>query len=405
MNPFDRRSDGEDPRRPSHAEGHGLLTSLLLVSVGMLLAVGVYLAVDFFRTRNAAPPTNPDAQPREATPAGPLDPDEAESVAVFRKLKPSVVNVDIMQRQRVGWGNRVAERKTGAGSGFVWDDDGRIVTNYHVIADSYQNPDLVVRVTLADRTSWDTVIVGKAEEYDLAVLQFAPHSRPPADKIRKIELGTSHDLQVGQKAYAIGNPLGLSLTMTRGIISALDRPLTSPVNTTIPGGIQTDAAINPGNSGGPLLDKSGRLIGVTSSIAVTQENSGNIGIGFAIPSDLVNQVVTEIIRHGRVLRPSLGIRLFDQQKLRRARYDRGVMIERTTPDGPADRAGLRGIRVDPRTRDVQPGDLIVAINGEPVNSPDDYENAVRKLKPGDTATVRIFRDETEQDVKLQVGGA
>jgi S1-C subfamily serine protease len=236
-------------------------------------------------------------------------------------------------------------------------------------------------------------------------LQFAPHSRPPKDKIRKIDLGTSHDLEVGQKVYAIGNPLGLSLTMTKGIISALERPIKSPAGTTITGGIQTDAAINPGNSGGPLLDKAGRLIGVNTAIATTTENGGNIGIGFAIPADLVNQVVTQLVRDGRVLRPDLGIKLYDQQKLRRARYDQGVMIDKTTPGGPADKAGLLGLRLNPRTRQVVPGDLILAINGEPVNSHEDYERAVRKLKPGDAAKLKIVRGDAEQEVTVTVGGA
>ncbi len=293
---FDRQFEDNPPRRDVRkSQAPGVSGWILSALCGMLLALGVVWVRNDFRGINQVPTLDPSARLREASARAPLDPEEREGVDLFKKLKPSVVNVDIVQRQRVGWQDQLAERQTGAGSGFIWDDDGRIVTNYHVIAELYKIPNMRVRVTLADRSAWDAVIVGASPEHDLAVLQFAPHNRPPTDKVRKIELGTSGDLDVGQKVYAIGNPLGLSLTMTKGIISALDRPIKSPVNTIIPGAIQTDAAINPGNSGGPLLDKVGRLIGVNTSIATTTEHGGNIGIGFAIPADLVNQIVTQII--------------------------------------------------------------------------------------------------------------
>lgn len=408
MNPDDRHDDHDRPaRRPDREpDGPGLIGSLFLVALGAFLAAATFWAIDHFRTRNAPPATNPDARPRVAAPVEPLDAEESESVGLFEKLLPSVVNVDIVQRQRVGWDNRVTERQTGAGSGFVWDDDGRMVTNYHVIADLYRGiPNLTVRVTLADRSAWDAVVVGKAEQYDLAVLQFAPQSRPPAERLRKVDLGTSHDLKVGRKVYAIGNPLGLSLSMTKGIISALDRSIRSPAGTTIPGGIQHSAAINPGNSGGPLLDKAGRLIGVNTAIATTDGTGGNIGIGFAIPADLVNEVVTEIIQTGRSLRPDLGIaKLYDQQRLRRARYDRGVMVERTVPGGPADKAGVLDM-VNPGTNRVERvGDVILAVGGEPTDSHEDYEAAVRKLKPGQEAKLRIFRKDAELELTVTVGG-
>jgi S1-C subfamily serine protease len=395
-----------------------VFASLLLVALGALIAAAAITAVGYFRARQDVALTNPDARPREATPAAPLDFEEREAVDLFKKLKPSVVNVDLVQRRRTGWDDRVTEVAAGTGSGFIWDDDGRIVTNFHVVAEALRRPDLLTpRVVLADRTAYDAVVVGWAEDYDLAVLQFAPHNPPPRDKLRKIDLGTSADLEVGQKVYAIGNPLGLSLTMTKGIISALGRPLRSPVNTTIPGAIQHSAAINPGNSGGPLLDKVGRLVGVNTAIATTTEGGGNIGIGFAIPADRVNEVVTEIVRHGRVLRPDLGVKLYDQLKLRRARYDRGVMIEAVLPNGPAAKAGLQGLRANPRTGRVEPGDLILAINGEPVDSVEDYERVLRSLKPGAVATLKVMRvewvedgprkvpKEVEKEVPVTVGGA
>lgn len=380
----------------------------LLIALGIALGAAAFWAGGLFldRARKNAPLLDPNAKLRATTPAVPLDAAEWEAAELFEKVSPSVVNVDIVQVRRAGLEDQPLEQQTGAGSGFIWDDDGRIVTNYHVIADVKRRPNMTIRVVMADRRAYDAVVVGEAPEYDLAVLKFAPQSPPPKDTIKKIELGTSNDLRVGQKVYAIGNPFGLSLSMTSGIISALNRTIESPIaDKRIPGAIQHSAPINPGNSGGPLLDKSGRLIGVNSAITTPTANGGNVGIGFAIPADTVNQVVTQIIQSGRAYRPELGIRLYDQQKLRRARYEHGVMIEQTTKDGPADRAGLRGMRVNPKTRLSEPGDLIVALNGETVDTVEDYERILRKLKPGEKVSVRIVRMDSEQEVKITVGGS
>jgi S1-C subfamily serine protease len=394
-------------RHPAPTRGLSPAVSLFLLLLGVLFGGTAFWASGQFlsRTKKETVLTNPEAKLREASPREPLDADERQAVEVFKKVKPSVVNVDLVQVKRVAWDDSASERQTSAGSGFIWDDDGRIVTNFHVVAEMYTRPDMMVRITMSDRSAYDAVIVGTAPDYDLAVLQFAPHNRPSADKIKKIELGSSHDLEVGQKVYAIGNPFGLSLTMTTGIISALGRTVESPTRTPIPGIIQTDAAINPGNSGGPLLDKSGNLIGVNTAIASAVPNGGNVGIGFAIPADTVNEVVTQIIQSGRVLRPDLGIKLFDQRKLRQARYDHGVMIEQTTLNGPAAKAGLLGIRRNPVSRSLEPGDIIIAVNGQTIDSVEDYERVVRKLRPGDQATVKILRKDADQDVTLIVGGA
>ena len=223
----------------------------------------------------------------------------------------------------------------------------------------------------------------------------------PKERLKPITVGTSEDLKVGQKAYAIGNPFGLSLTMTKGLISSLNRIIESPSGTKISKAIQTDAAINPGNSGGPLLDKVGRLIGVNTSIATP--NGGNVGIGFAIPVDTVNRVVTEVIQTGRSLRPDLGVKLVDERSLRRARYDHGVMIDRVVPNGPADAAGLKGITY--RGREVaQPGDLIVAINGQAIANVEDYERVLRELTPGAEAKVTVERYPKKLEVTVTVGG-
>jgi protease Do-like 1, chloroplastic len=408
----ERRYDDEDDRpgrrRPDQPRALSPLVGFVLIALGIVLGAAAFWAGGEFlsRVRKGGPLHDPNAQLREATPAEPLDAAEREAVNLFKKVKDSVVNVDIVQVRRAVWDDRQFEQQTGAGSGFIWDDDGRIVTNYHVIADVKRRPNMTIRIVMADRNAYEAILVGDAPEYDLAVLKFAPHTQPPRDAIKKIELGTSHDLEVGQKVFAIGNPFGLSLTMTSGIISALNRSIESPApNKQIPDVIQHSAPINPGNSGGPLLDKTGRLIGVNSAITTPSSNGGNVGIGFAIPADTVNQVVTQIVRSGRPYRPDLGIKLYDQQKLRRARYDHGVMIEQTTPNGPAAKAGLRGMRVNPRTRLYEPGDLIVGINGETVDTIEDYERIVRKLKPGEQITVKFVRDDAEQEVSVAVGGA
>jgi S1-C subfamily serine protease len=410
MNSEPRYQDDDRPPRRRGAETPTVspLTGILLVAIGVTLgAVAFWAGGEFLkRATRDAPLLDPNARPRDATPAEPLDAAEREAVELFKKVKPSVVNVDIVQVRRAGWDDRAFEQQTGTGSGFVWDDDGRIVTNFHVIADVTRRPNTTVRVVMADRRAYEATLVGAAPEYDLAVLAFAAHTRPPRESIRKIDLGTSHDLQVGQKVFAIGNPFGLSLSMTTGIISALDRTIDSPVpNKHIPDAIQHQAPINPGNSGGPLLDKSGRLIGVNTAITTPSTNGGNVGIGFAIPADTVNQVVTQIIQSGRARRPDLGIKLYDQVKLRRARYDHGVMIERTTPNGPADRAGLRGMKVNARSGLAEPGDLIVGINGEAVDNVEDYERIVRKLRPGQPVKLRFVRDDAEREVTVTVGEA
>src|SRR5215207_4719014 len=288
-------------REPSRA--WPALLILLVVFVLGGVAIGYFLFRGDRRTAH-----DPDAKPREVTPRGERGADELERIWVFKDVSPGVANVDTLRIQRAGYVG-VSERAVGTGSGFVWDEQGRIVTNFHVIQDTLQvtpagavtiRPSATVRVTLAEGGAWNARLVGVAPDKDLAVLQIDA----PAGSLKPIPVGSSGDLEVGQTVYAIGNPFGQSLTFTHGIVSALDREIQSATDRPITGVIQTDAPLNPGNSGGPLLDREGRLIGVNT--AITSPTGGNVGIGYAIPVDTVNQVVTQLIRTGRSPRPSLG---------------------------------------------------------------------------------------------------
>ena len=327
-------------------------------------------------------------QPRRVTPSSGLLPEERATVNLFRETQPSVVYITTLRDRRVSYfGRRFDRVQEGTGSGFLWDDRGHVVTNFHVIgnADTYQ-------VTLHDQTTWPATFVGQDPEMDLAVLRI----EAPAETLRPIPVGSSSDLLVGQSVLAIGNPFGLDYTLTTGVISALDREVQSIGGRELQGVIQTDAAINPGNSGGPLLDSSGRLIGVNTQIV----SSGGAwaGIGFAIPVDTVNWVVPELIAHGRVNRPQLGVSLVEGARVR-PQVD-GVLVLEVVRNSGADRAGLRPTR---RTRQgIVLGDVITAIEGQPVQSVSDIRALLERQQPGDSVTVSLLRgeEETEAEVRL-----
>jgi S1-C subfamily serine protease len=400
--PIDDDDDIRPPRRdrrPPAKSTSPLLVYALVALVGISVGgVGLWLGgklVDALSPQPAA--TNPDAAPKPTVANAPLDAEETEANQVFEADRVSVVNVDTVLLQR-GSIER-AEQQTGTGSGFIWDLEGRVVTNFHVIQEVYKRKNVAIRVVMSDRQTYDARVVGTAADYDLAVVQIL---NVPKDRLIPIEVATSADLKVGQKVYAIGNPFGLSQTLTTGIISNLERSIEAPTGAPIPGAIQHTAQINPGNSGGPLLNRAGKLIGVNTSIATT--SGGNVGIGFSIPSDTVNQVVTSIIRQERPKKPDLGVRLYDEKRLRSAGYDRGVMISEVIPGGPADLAKLRGLRRAPNGSAAGPGDIIFAIDGEPVGGIGDYQRIVSKLKPEQSVKVRFLRDETEREATLVVRG-
>jgi S1-C subfamily serine protease len=334
-----------------------------------------------------------DAAPRTITPRGALAADEQAYVEVFRKVSPSVVNITSLGVQRDLFSMNVQQVPRGTGTGFVWDERGHIVTNFHVIQGANG-----ARVTLADQSSWDAELVGAFPDRDLAVLRI----QAPQDKLPPIALGSSRDLLVGQRVYAIGNPFGLDQTLTTGIVSALNREIESFNNRTIRGVIQTDAAINPGNSGGPLLDSAGRLIGVNTQIA--SPSGASAGIGFAIPADEVNRIVPRLIRDGRFLRPTLGIGAGNAALHRALNLPKGVALIQVVPGGPAARTGLQPFRRGTRG-EVLAGDVITAVNDEPLADLDDMLTQFERRQPGETVTLTVWRAGQTRKVSVVLGGS
>ncbi len=314
---------------------------------------------------------------------------EIHNIRLFEQAAPSVCFITTTSVTRDFWTRNIMEIPRGTGSGFVWDDEGHIVTNYHVIEDADK-----AQVTLADQSVWDASLVGIAPEKDLAVLRIDA----PAGSLIPIPVGASANLRVGQSVYAIGNPFGLDQTLTTGIVSALGREIESRTGTPIRDAIQTDAAINPGNSGGPLLNSSGKLIGVNT--AIYSPSGASAGIGFSIPVDVVRWVVPELIEFKRIRRPSLGVELLDQSIARRWGVD-GAVIVKVTPGGPAEKAGFQPTYRDRYGR-ILLGDIIVGINDEKIKSEGDFILALEKYNPGDQVQVHIIREEKERSIKVQL---
>ncbi|WP_043751796.1 S1C family serine protease [Methylobacterium nodulans] len=330
-------------------------------------------------------------QPRAVTPRGELSPAEASTVSLFERAAPSVVYVfarrapraqDLMRDPYGGeQGGQGGER---TGTGFVWDAAGHIVTNNHVIQGGSE-----ISVRLSGGEVVPATLVGTAPNYDLAVLRLGRVSAMPPP----IAIGSSGDLKVGQFVYAIGNPFGLDHTLTSGVISALQRRLPTQEGRELSGVIQTDAAINPGNSGGPLLDSAGRVIGVNT--AIFSPSGASAGIGFAVPVDVVNRVVPDLIRTGRTPTPGIGIIAAQEEAAAQLGID-GVAVVRVLRGSPAAAAGLRG--VDPTTGDL--GDIIVGVNGKPVHRLTDLTAAIQAAGVGQTLELTILRDNRTRTVQV-----
>ena len=367
------------------------------IAIAVLL-VGVFFYFTTYRSRSFHLINSP-AEKIEVTEAAnnePLDTEEQTNISVYRKNISSVVNVTSKAVAYDFFYGLVPQE--GQGSGFIIDHDGHILTNYHVIADARQ-----VEVTLHNRKKYRATVVGTDRSHDLAIIQIKVPDLAP------MTLGDSKNLQVGQKVYAIGNPFGLSGTLTSGIVSSI-RSVQEPEGVTIDEAIQTDAAINPGNSGGPLLNSRGEVIGINTMIA---SNSGqNAGIGFAIPINTAKAVLNDLVTLGRVRRPALGIvtipispDLADELGLA---SDYGLLIVRVVPGGAADRAGLRG-GSDRAMLGNQPimigGDLIVAIDGQDVQDQQELSRVMNGHRAGDAIRVTIYRGKRKMQVQVTLGEA
>ena len=329
-------------------------------------------------------------QTRPVAPVTQIYNTEAQTINLFESSAPSVVFITTSQVRRDYWRRNVMEVPAGSGSGFVWDKEGHIVTNYHVIEDAQR-----IKVTLSDQSVYDATIMGVEPNKDLAVLKI----EAPKDKLSPIPVGTSHDLKVGQYVFAIGNPFGLDQTLTTGVISALGREIQSLTRRPIKDVIQTDAAINPGNSGGPLLDSSGRLIGVNTQIY--SPSGASAGIGFSIPVDEVSWVVPDIIQYGEVRRPVLGVSLLPGQYADRWEI-KGAMLAEVAKGGPADLAGLKGIQED-RRGNVILGDIVKKVNDIDILNNNDLILALEKFDPGKQITLTIERNEKQRLVEVVLG--
>ncbi|MDJ0657218.1 MAG: trypsin-like peptidase domain-containing protein [Xanthomonadales bacterium] len=328
------------------------------------------------------------AEPRAITARGDLAADEQSTIEIFEKLSPSVAYIATVERRVDFFTRNVTRVPSGTGSGFFWDDNGHVVTNYHVVRGAEG-----AQVILTDDRAYDAALVGFSPEHDLAVLRISVPVAPPAP----IPVGTSGDLKVGQKVLAIGNPFGLDYSLTTGIISALNRSISGPEGGDIEGLIQTDAAINPGNSGGPLLDSAGRLIGVNT--AIFSPSGAYAGIGFAVPVDTVNEVVPRLIAYGRLLRPTIGIQVYDDisERITGDLGVTGVLVVEVTPGSGAERAGLQPTRVTRRDRRIIPGDVILSVDGQPVSDGPSLRKTLDVYQPGDRVTLELFREgETRQ---------
>ena len=374
--------------RRAAARDSAIMTKLLAV---LLLVVAAALVFTVLRQRAAKPELV--YEPRAVTlPSGDLGADEKARIAVFETVSPSVVHITNISVRRSDFTMDVTEIPRGTGSGFVWDEQGHIVTNFHVVdgADT-------ARVTFSDGSTYDGKVLGAAPDKDLAVVRI----EAPPSKLRKIALGDSAELRVGQSVLAIGNPFGLAQTLTTGVISGLGREITSKSQRKIYDVIQTDAPINPGNSGGPLLDSHGRLIGVNT--AIYSPSGASAGIGFAVPVSTVNRMIPQILQYKRIVKPVMGVNLASDQVAKQLNV-KGVIVQSAVPGGPAAKHGLVGMTRSPGGGWVL-GDVLVAIDGVAVTRADDLFQVLDKRKIGDEVTLDVVNAGRSRKVTLALVAA
>ncbi|HEY0766231.1 MAG TPA: trypsin-like peptidase domain-containing protein [Pyrinomonadaceae bacterium] len=365
---------------------------LLIALISGLFAAGGVVIFDRISNRFQSS----QAAFTETTPAGISDPatstDEQNNIEVYRTLSPGVVFIHSTSYARDFFG--FVEPQEGSGSGSILDQQGNILTNYHVIEGAQK-----LSVSMGGKKDYSAIVVGGDPDTDLAVIRL---TEKPAGPLTLVPLGDSDKLVVGQKVLAIGNPFGLDRTLTTGVISGLQRPLRARNNRLIEGAIQTDASINPGNSGGPLLDSHGRMIGINSQILSPSGSSA--GVGFAVPVSIAKRVVPQLLQNGRVRRPKLGISTRDVQSLRNQidlPVDDGVLIYQVARGGGAAQAGLRGVQ-QTEMGDVELGDIIVGIDNDKVGNSDDLFRVLDKHQIGDTVQVQIWRDGKRMSVPVRL---
>ncbi len=369
------------------------MSRLIIISlVPMILILLYHSSPDFFRLDYFFSDTSKQekAEPRVVQARGNLAEDEQSTIELFENTRDSVVFITTRQRAKDVWRRDSSSIRSGTGSGFIWDDDGHIITNLHVITGTSS-----ATVRLADGRDYQAGLVGTSPAHDIAVLKIGIGYERPAP----VPIGTSHDLKVGQKVFAIGNPFGLDWTLTTGIVSALDRSLPGIEGRTIDHLIQTDAAINPGNSGGPLLDSAGRLIGINT--AIYSPSGVSAGIGFSVPVDTINRVVPQLISRGKYIRPALGITVDGKFNDRLASMlgVTGIVVLDVDPGSAAETAGLVGAIISPEGK-ITPNDIIVAIENEPIDSVDQLLKLLDKRKVGDTIQITVLRDEEKIEVPI-----
>jgi S1-C subfamily serine protease len=349
------------------------------ILAGAALVIAGYLVLD----RAGAFRPAAKGEPRPVAARGDLAEFEKASIGIFEANKPSVVHITIQARR----GRFDMDAGTGSGSGLVWDDQGHIVTNYHVIRDHDQYGGRMV-VRFADRGEHTAYVVMGDPAHDIAVLRLADNPRD----LRPVKIGTSADLRVGQSVFAIGNPFGLDLTFTTGVVSALDRSISTRDRAGVPlyGMIQTDAAINPGNSGGPLFDSAGRLIGMNT--AIVSQSGGNAGLGFAVPVDVINTIVPDLIEKRPPPRAVVGVLLHERPIAvpQKTGHSYAVAITSVTPGYGAQEAGVEPVQVDASNYIVS-GDAILALNGTPVESSGEAINLLKGYVPGNKVKVQLYR--------------
>ncbi|MBY0586532.1 S1C family serine protease [bacterium] len=365
--------------------------------LAVIVALGLYLSRNSLSRAFLPSLGDPNAIPRAITPRGDLAADEQATVEIFESVSPSTVFVTTLAQ---GWrqgllGMEPLTVPQGTGSGFVWDEKGNIVTNFHVIASAARSGGQC-RIRLKNGEEYPARFVGADPDHDIAVVKIEPKS----NVLRPIPIGTSKDLLVGQKAFTIGNPFGYDYTLTAGLVSALGRSIQTREGREIQNLIQTDAAISPGSSGGPLLDSTGRLIGMTTAVDARALASN---IGFAVPVDVINRIVPELIREaGQNVAPqqaSLGILVIDERLLRANGIPKGVMVRKVEEGSAAEKSGLKGV-APLANGSVSYGDLITAIDDAPIDNMLDLRGILRKHKPGDTVRVKFDRFEGGQKQSL-----